>query len=159
MPGYDFRKDKEIYSFLQENIFPWNDTPVSVSCVLASFLKISKIKITKFSTHEICYKCRFAKFSNREKSIFKKFRESRNLIRAKLNTRFFYQHDAYKHTYTLFFISITLISISKLKFPKKISILLSIPRSWENLSSQIKNKEKGKGQRKVVKYEQNESCL
>ena len=66
--------------------FHENGTSVSISCVLASFLKISKIKSTKFSTREINYKCRFAKFNTREKSIFKKFRESRNLIRAKLNT-------------------------------------------------------------------------
>ena len=32
-----------------------NDTSVSIYCVLAFFLKISKIKIAKFSTREISY--------------------------------------------------------------------------------------------------------
>ena len=40
----------------------------------------------KFSTREIGYICLFAKFNTREKSVFKKIRESRNLIRAKINT-------------------------------------------------------------------------
>ena len=40
----------------------------------------------KFSTREIGDTCRFAKFNTREKSVFKNFRESPNLISAKFNT-------------------------------------------------------------------------
>ena len=53
---------------------------------LDHFLKIPKFKNREIGTREIGYTCRFAKFNAREKSVFKKICESRNLIPAKFNT-------------------------------------------------------------------------
>ena len=59
--------------------FQWNDTFVSIPWS-RPFLKIPKFKNREIGTHEIGYTCRFAKFNTREKSVFKKIYESRNLI-------------------------------------------------------------------------------
>ena len=47
---------------------------------LDHFLKITKFKNREIGTREIGYTCRFAKFNTREKTVFKKIHESRNLI-------------------------------------------------------------------------------
>ena len=44
------------------------------------------LDIPKFSTREKGDTCRFAKFNTCEKFVFKKIRESRDLIPAKFNT-------------------------------------------------------------------------
>ena len=63
-----------------------NDTFVSIP-FSRPFFKFQNLKIAKFSTREIGNTCRFAKFNTREKSMFKKIRESRNLIPLRLLPR------------------------------------------------------------------------
>ena len=49
------------------------------------FQKYQNLKMAKFSIRELGYTCWFAKFKTREKSVFTKSRESRNLIPLKSN--------------------------------------------------------------------------
>ena len=49
------------------------------------FRKYQNLKMAKFSIRELGYTCWFAKFKTREKSVFTKSRESRNLIPLKSN--------------------------------------------------------------------------
>ena len=62
---------------------------IHLSQFLVLVFKYENLKIAKFSTREIGDTCRFAKFDTREKFVFKKICESRNLITLRYYLIFF----------------------------------------------------------------------